>query len=114
MTMRMSVDSSDPDFHPGAWLCRVFLEGVERNNVITADEERRLAVLYKLDQDGRYIEVDGKLATETFYGAVLIVPPDSFPPYTPPPASVWAPLLAAAGLQPTGDGCAHYTLPSDC
>lgn len=74
--MRASVDPCDPDYHPMASRCRVFLEGAERNNVITADEEKRFALLHRLDDRGRVVVKDGKAATDAFYGTVRIELPD--------------------------------------
>lgn len=74
--MRVSVDPCDPGYHTMASRCRVFLEGAERNNVITADEGKRFALLHRLDGRGRVVVKDGKAATDAFYGSVRIELPD--------------------------------------
>lgn len=72
--MRISTDTDDRAYHPCASVCRVFLEGAERNNVITADEENRVAVIYRLDGEGRvmYDESTGLAKRNTFTGNVRI------------------------------------------
>lgn len=70
--MRISTNPADPGYHVVASLCRVFLAGSERNNVITADEEGRFALVQRLDSDGRPIVKAGVLLTEQFFGDVRI------------------------------------------
>jgi hypothetical protein len=85
--MRLSRDPSDPGYVtwcevPGARAARVFLAGAERHNVVTADEEKRMAVVYKLDAEGHYVvdEAKGEIVLETFYGDVCIqLPPTQEP-----------------------------------
>jgi hypothetical protein len=78
--MRLSVRSGDPGYHPRASLVRVFLSGSERSNVLTADEEKRWALLHRLDEDGRPIFVKGEPSTEEFWGDVRIeLPPGGLP-----------------------------------
>lgn len=73
--MRMSSDDSDPGYDRRYICSKVFIAGSERWNVITADEEKRWALLIKLDENGTAMrdEQTGKLVTEEFFGEVVIV-----------------------------------------
>ena len=72
--MRISSDQLDRAYHPCAGVCKVFLDGAERNNVITADEEGRVAVTYRLDERGAvmYDEKTGLAKRDTFTGSVRV------------------------------------------
>ena len=70
--MRISSDPSHPAFSDCASMCRIFLDGVERNNVITADEEGRIAVTQRLDVHGHPALKAGKPMVDEFCGAVRI------------------------------------------
>jgi hypothetical protein len=71
--MRISVLKDDPGFHWAAVGSKVFFEGVEIKNVYTADEEKRLVVVAKLDAQGRLmLTEDREVATETRYGHVRV------------------------------------------
>ena len=51
--MKISVLQSHPAYHDWAFkVCRFFLDGVPRNNVLFADEERRYAITRRLDEFG--------------------------------------------------------------
>ncbi len=104
--MRVSVDKSDLGYHPRGVRCRVFLAGSERNNVITADEEKRMAVLVKLDEHGRPTIKGDQVQTEIFYGDVRIERPEPWSPYTPAPEPAFSPVLQAAGMR-LSDGGEH-------
>lgn len=73
--MRLSIDPNDPGYTKG--LCggiKVFLDGIERCNVVTADEEKRLIVVHPLDERGR-LQLDrekGEVVRETLHGDVRI------------------------------------------
>jgi hypothetical protein len=72
--MRVSADKDDPGYSPLLQGCRVFYEGYQRSGVFTADEEKRLAIVAKLDHRGQYIlnaERDG-IERETIYGHIRI------------------------------------------
>lgn len=73
--MRISSDPDHPDHHEGAHLCRVFLAGAERNNVLIADEKGRFAVTYRLDEFGSVVLKKADLQRENFYGDVRIEAP---------------------------------------
>ena len=82
--MRLSVDPLDLGYHPQANRCRVFLEGAERSNVVTADEERRYAVTYRLDDQGKTVLRAGKPVKDEFWGAVRIeLPEGGLQPWPP-------------------------------
>lgn len=78
--MRLSTDPNDPAYTQG--LCggiKVFLDGIERCNVVTADEEKRLVVVHPLDERG-HLKVDwpaGEVVKETLHGHVRIELTDS-------------------------------------
>lgn len=76
--MRYSVDQDDPGY--ANWkaigTARCWIDGVERGNVITADEEKRVAVLAVLDDHGmpKLNAARTEVLTETVYGAVRVEP----------------------------------------
>lgn len=75
--MRVSIDPEDPGYSPHLMnsrvKIRVWLEGVERGHILTADEEKRFAVLHHLDSEGKLsLDKDGNVRTEKFYGHVRI------------------------------------------
>jgi hypothetical protein len=77
--MRLSADPNDPAYAPLTGGIRVFLDGIERCNVVTADEEKRLVVVHPLDERGNLIlnrERD-EVVTETLHGHVRIELTDS-------------------------------------
>jgi hypothetical protein len=56
--------------------CRVFLAGVEVNNVLTADEEKRYAETYRKDVHGLCVfDKNGEAVTDEFYGDVAVICP---------------------------------------
>ena len=88
--MRLSTERNDPGFHPQACLARVYLAGSQRQNVVTADEERRWAKLYRLDEHGRIVVKDGHALTEDFWGDVRIeLPPAGLIPFPPQQESAY-------------------------
>jgi hypothetical protein len=78
--MRLSTDPNDPAYTQG--LCggiKVFFNGIERCNVRTADEEKRLVVVLVVDEHGCF-QVDREkedVLTEALYGDVRIEITDS-------------------------------------
>jgi hypothetical protein len=71
--MRCSVDREDVAYDPAFAQARVWLDGVERWNVVTADEEKRFAVIFKLDdQGGIVLDENNAPLLEEFRGAVVI------------------------------------------
>jgi hypothetical protein len=73
LAMRISVDESDTGYHHAAHLCRIWLEGAERSNVVTADEEHRFAVTLRRNEFGEpVLDKAGQPLTDNFYGAVRI------------------------------------------
>jgi hypothetical protein len=76
--VKISVDRSHPAFHEWApRVCRFYLGGVERNNVLFADEERRFAITRRLDEAGEEMRGPlGELLTDEFRGTVRIDCPD--------------------------------------
>jgi hypothetical protein len=76
--VKISVDRSLPAFHEWApRVCRFYLGGAERNNVLFADEERRFAITRRLDEAGNEMrDRQGRPLTDEFRGAVRIDCPD--------------------------------------
>jgi hypothetical protein len=76
--VKISVDRSHPAFHEWApRVCRFYLGGVERNNVLFADEERRFAITRRLGDAGEDMyDREGNLLTDEFRGIVRIDCPD--------------------------------------
>jgi hypothetical protein len=76
--MKISIERTHPAFHDWAFkVCSFYLDGVQRNNVITADEEGRMAVTRRLDENGETMhDRDGKVLTDVFSGSVRIECPD--------------------------------------
>lgn len=73
--MRVSVDSNDPGWTPHLiGHVKVFFEGAERRYVFTADEEKRMCIVYVLDDNGNLMlnESRTEILTETIYGHVRI------------------------------------------
>jgi hypothetical protein len=72
--MRISTDPDDVGYHAHANYVRVFLEGAERLNVVTADERARFAITIRLDEFGQPVKdkKTGKTLHDKFYGAVRI------------------------------------------
>lgn len=78
--MRISVNSSDPGYRPWAMFCKVYLNGEEVKNFVTADEEKGVVHCYTVDKDGRFqfeFCYEHNIKTEKKYGIVKISVPDS-------------------------------------
>lgn len=74
--MRLSTDPQDHGYIGGCpGKARVLLDGIERADVVTADEERRELVRYVRDSAGRLVVNlrSGEIQRETLYGAVVIM-----------------------------------------
>ena len=70
--MRMSGNKEDPGFknyRPGT---KVFLDGVELKDVITADEEDGLAIVVKRNKENQVFLDGGQIAQEEKRGQVRI------------------------------------------
>jgi hypothetical protein len=80
--MRASIDSADPGYCPSLFGSKVFFEGAEIKNVITADEEGRFVLVYRLDDKGDVMLSDDRLSLleEKRYGHVRIEPPAGYQP----------------------------------
>lgn len=50
--MRLSADRNDPGFNPRYAKAKVFLDGVELDNCVTADEDLRACVVLDLEATG--------------------------------------------------------------
>lgn len=76
--MRVSIVDEPGLIDPQAKRYRVFLDGVERKCVFTADEEKRLVVVAKLNDKGlmQLNEDHTEVVKETLYGTVRIEPMD--------------------------------------
>jgi hypothetical protein len=74
--VRISVNRDDPGYENFvSWQrARVFLDGVERNGVVTADEEARLIVMVARDEAGdvRLNKEGTEVLYETLYGHVRV------------------------------------------
>lgn len=72
--MRVSVDKDDVGYSPVAFGCKVLFEGKEIGHCVTADEERQLVIVYKLDDRGKHILTPNceSVEKETRYGNVRI------------------------------------------
>lgn len=78
--MRVSVDPGDPGYlaeirsYGGGGGVKVFLGGVERTHVVTADEEKRFIVCHRLDVAGRPLLNPGRTAVlrDVEYGDVRV------------------------------------------
>ncbi len=60
--MRVSADPQDPGYSPGLTGrgVKVFLDGVEQHQVVTADDELGLVVMYDVDENGQ-VKMDGEM-----------------------------------------------------
>ena len=76
--MKISIDRNHPAYHDWAFkVCSFYLDGVQRNNVLTADEEGRFAITRRLDQNGEtQRDRNGVMLTDEFRGAVRVECPD--------------------------------------
>ncbi|MBI2769220.1 MAG: hypothetical protein HYX47_06340 [Burkholderiales bacterium] len=74
--MKVSADRNDPAFSDCFAMCRIWLEGAERSNVVTADEDGRFAVTTRLDENGDPVLRAGQPVTDVFRGAVRVECPD--------------------------------------
>jgi hypothetical protein len=74
--MKVSADRSHPAFSDCFSMCRIWLEGAERHNVVTADEDGRFAVTTRLDEFGNPITRGGQPVTDVFHGAVRVECPE--------------------------------------
>ena len=50
----------------------VYLDGVKQENVVTADEEAGLVLVWAANDDGGFHHRDGRLLRVAHYGAVVI------------------------------------------
>lgn len=51
---------------------RVFVDGVEINNVIECDTEEGYAIFYPVDENGSLRVQEGEFMTETIHGVVTV------------------------------------------
>ena len=71
--MRISCDPDDPSYSSAFSHCTIYLEGAARNNVVTADEDRRFAVTFRRDEFGApMLAKDKSQLRDKFYGAVRV------------------------------------------
>lgn len=73
--MRMSADKKDPGYENLNDSARIFLDGIEKTLVITADEELGYLLRYATTDAGETIVAPCGvgLVTETLYGRVVIL-----------------------------------------
>jgi hypothetical protein len=75
--MRISSNPDDSAYSQYMHLCRIWLAGSERNNVITADTEKRFALTFCRDEFGRpVLDKDGNQVRQEFWGDVRVDVPD--------------------------------------
>jgi hypothetical protein len=75
--MRISSSPDDPGYSQHMHLVTVYLAGAERNNVETADTEKRYAVQLARDEFGRpVLDKDGNQVRQEFWGDVRVDAPD--------------------------------------
>lgn len=72
--MRVSADKSDPGYTPNTAPLIVFFNGLELQGCLTADEERGIAVIRNIDEDGRVLE------HVTLHGHVHVWTPEGWQP----------------------------------
>lgn len=79
--MRISCDKEDPGYCCHVVGVKVIFNGIERNGVITADEEARQIVIARRDERGNFVLTQDKaeIEKEVLYGDVAIVLPDGHP-----------------------------------
>ena len=71
--MRISSSPDDPSYSQHFHKCRIFVAGSERNNVITADEGKRYALLLRRDEFGApALNKHGEQIKEPYFGDVRI------------------------------------------
>lgn len=72
--MRISCDTLDPGYLEwnkiGRLAARVYLDGVEMRDVITADEEAGMVIRYRRNTKGLFVVAAGIVSRETLYGVV--------------------------------------------
>ncbi|TAK94682.1 MAG: hypothetical protein EPO09_09145 [Aquabacterium sp.] len=85
--MRLSVDKSDPGYHPLTFGVKVYLCGVPAKFVVTADEEKGMCVMHVLNEHGQpqLNRERTEVLTETVYGSVRIEIPEGHPLACPTP-----------------------------
>jgi hypothetical protein len=74
LPMRISAFSDDPGYVGRCFGVKVFFNGIERDKVFTADEEKRLIVVPVLDEDGSIMlnKERTEILQETLYGDVRV------------------------------------------
>ena len=71
--MRVSSEPTDSGYTPHMSDYRVWLAGAERNNVETADDQKRYAVTLARDEWGRpVLDKEGRQVRQPFWGDVRI------------------------------------------
>ena len=73
--MRASVIRADPGYRIDAFLYKVFLDGVELQHCLTADEEKGEAICYVVDKLTGLVSIEpgtDHTVTRTLYGNVEI------------------------------------------
>ena len=69
--MRISADSKHRDYSPASLHAKVYLDGVELRNCVTADEELGTAECFRMDSTGRLVANScGDAEMETLRGQV--------------------------------------------
>jgi len=76
--MRISADSGDIGWHQDYFRCEVYIDGVKRDGVITADDVDGFAIVYDLDNDGNIVLINGDIQRKEIRGDIRFVVPLGF------------------------------------
>jgi len=78
--MRISADKDDVGYNPSAIFSdtRVFFNGEERKDVVTADDTHGFIIIYARDDNDKLIQDDNDIAENKIYGDVRIELGDEF------------------------------------
>lgn len=79
--MRISIRKDDPGYHPMAYKCEAYLDGVKLRRCFTADEEKGEVYCYEEDENGKIFidpEKPDCIKEIVLYGKVKVVVPFGF------------------------------------
>lgn len=70
--MRLSAEMNDPGYAPECGLAKILVDGKQLKNVVTADEEAGVAMVYRVRRDGQFIRYGDVFAMKTVRGKIEI------------------------------------------